>query len=115
MAMGQCPRRGRRAHSNGICGIPAGVTLGFGARMGGIQRQQGGQFPIEGRPKWGKVVSTGILEKLLEVERGKETEFLKVLAMLTPDMDAYQIAADALEVVLDAITILKRQLAERMR
>ena len=80
-----CPRCGR-GHS-GLCGIPAGVTRGFGARLGGVSIPRRSDHPIKGKPKQASKKAT-ILDELLseaQRQRGKVTELLKVIPAALPE------------------------------
>ena len=86
--MNPCPKCDRN-HS-GVCGIPAGVTRGFGARVGGVGIGGAGPRAAPGErthPKAAKP-NTRILEGMLsqaEGHLGKVMEMLKVLPAEMPE------------------------------
>ena len=83
--MALCPRCGR-GHS-GLCGIPAGVTLGFGARLGGVRNPRRSDHPIKGKPKQTRRSATVLNGLLSEAQRQMEkvTELLRILPSDLPE------------------------------
>lgn len=85
-----CERCGR-GHS-GICGVPPGVTLAFGARVGGVRSTRQTKFSASGKPR-SKRPSTKTLEILLvgaKRQLKKVTEMLIYTAMELPEYDQLQ-------------------------
>ena len=78
-----------RAHS-GICGIPAGVTLGFGARrIGSASRDTSGEgHPIQGKPSQTRH-STGTLEGMLAQSRIHLAKVLETLKAAPRELPEY--------------------------
>jgi len=80
-----CPKC-QRVHS-GICGIPAGVTLGFGARVGGTS--QSVTTPKVSKPKGKPATQPLVLEGLLKQAQDwkhRLDEVLKVLPLDSPEI-----------------------------
>lgn len=91
----KCPRCDR-GHS-GVCGIPAGVSLGFGARVGGIGRNaRQGQFSVAGKPK-AKRLSTAFLERGLTEAKEHYQKVLNLLKVVPKDMlkEEYDMLSDS--------------------
>ena len=102
-----CPKC-HRAHS-GICGIPAGVTLGFGARVGGVSQSE---FAVEGKPKPVKK-SVNVLKKLLEEARIQEKNVAHMLTVVPHELPEYDDLLDRLGKVEKLILQLNKQIIER--
>ena len=110
--MKPCQRCGR--NHTGLCGIPAGVTLGFGAKIGGTGTGST-RFPIHTKskvtPKM-KLTKGGLEEMLawgLEQEQ-KSVEMLKILPNTLPEYEEVLTKLDKLQ----AVTLqIKQQLAGR--
>lgn len=86
--MNQCKRCGR-IHK-GICGIPAGVTKGFGARVGGIKnihkfdpvtKTKLGTDTLQGMLAWGEKEKAALLGMLKVIPHDME-EYNELLAKL---------------------------------
>jgi len=107
-----CKRCGRR-HS-GICGIPAGVTLGFGARVGGISNPSRSSHPIKGKPGSTRQ-SASILKKLLEEARIQEKNVAHMLTVVPSELPEYDDLLDRLGKLEALILQLTRQIIERER
>lgn len=86
--MSRCPKCGR-GHS-GVCGIPPGVTLGFGARMGGVSGvgRDTATLVSQGKPKR-KSPSTAVLESLLAHAREHQGKVQDMLAVLPAELPEY--------------------------
>ncbi len=82
-----CKKCGRR-HSGAICGIPAGVTLGFGAKLGSISNPQRSEHLIEGKPKQTRRSAT-VLNRLLKDAQGHLEKVNKMLKTFPADMPEY--------------------------
>lgn len=102
---GRCPHCGR-GHS-GICGIPAGVTLGFGARVGGLgigSLGTGGAAPKQvtkqrASPKEAALRSKGKqhLRGMLEWGEEERQKVLEMLKVIPPEMEEYMQLTERLE------------------
>ena len=79
----QCPHC-RRLHT-GICGIPAGVALGFGARVGAATHTKG-CASIHGRPR-AAVKGTRVLEEMLTQAKEHLRKLNEMLLMIPDDVD----------------------------
>ena len=84
--MERCSRC-QRFHGGVVCGIPAGVTLGFGARIGGV-----GSMPrssnvekLKGKPKVTKQ-STVVLEEMLARANEQMKKVMEMLRVLPAEM-----------------------------
>ena len=104
--MNQCPRC-HRAHT-GICGIPAGVTLGFGARRTGKQSQ----FSIVGKPKV-KKMSTSTLEILLVRAKRQLKKAVEMLTCTPIELPKYEQLLDRESKLNYLIKQLEQQIAVR--
>ena len=100
-----------RVHS-GICGIPAGVVLRFGARVGNIRQSRSSPSPAQGKPKVKKPGTTVLKEMLLQahIQEKKVFDLLKVLPFELPEYTELMDRASKLEQLIDQ---LNRQLIER--
>ena len=105
--MKPCPKC-HRAHG-GICGIPAGVTLGFGARAGSSSRST---QPIQGKPKSAKL-GTSVLKKLLEEARIWEKDVAHLMTVIPSELPEYDDLLDRLGNLEHLILQLNRQIIER--
>ena len=108
--------RCHRAHS-GICGIPPGVVLGFGARIGGARINSRdtltGFSAGSKQDARTKRSSTGLLEHLLEQSKAQEKKVLDMLKVVPSEMAEYVELVDRLDKVQTLIHQLEGQLAER--
>lgn len=89
--MSACPRC-NRTHS-GLCGIPAGVTLGFGARIsgvgiGGVRQKRLGTKVDHGKPKAARI-DTVVLEEMLAAGRKQYEKVLEMLKLIPSEMLEY--------------------------
>jgi len=107
-----CKRCGRR-HS-GICGIPAGVTLGFGARVGGIGSSSRSDQPVRGKPKH-KGKSVNVLKEMLGQARAQEKKLSDMLNVIPIELPEYDDLLDRLGKLEALILQLTRQIIERER
>ena len=105
-----CSKCGR-SHT-GICGIPAGVTRGFGARIGGIRKDGEYRMNVKAGAKSEKV-SSDLLDKLLGMAREHETKLKAMLTALPPVMPEYDELQQRLDKILGIIETLNRQIAGR--
>jgi hypothetical protein len=108
--MKPCPRCGRD-HS-GICGIPAGVTLGFGARLGGIASTNKQSQFSKTKPRSAKK-GVSILKKLLEEAEIQEKNIAHMLTVVPSELPEYDELMDRLGKVEHLIFQLCRQIIER--
>ena len=109
--MGRCPKCGRN-HS-GICGIPPGVTLGFGARVGGISgatRQS--QFSAKPKPKPVKK-GVSVLKELLAEARIQEKNVSHMLSIVPSELPEFEQLLDRLSKIEQFILQLNRQIIAR--
>jgi len=108
VVMKSCPRCGRN-HS-GICGIPPGVTLGFGARVGGTTIGAAAPQPQTRKrasPKEAaiKVRSKQRLRSMLEWGEEEKRKVLAMLKVMPPEMVEY-------DQLLDRLTKLEETLRQ---
>ena len=85
--MKPCSRCNR--NHTGICSIPAGITLGFGAKVGGIGGVRQNQLSARGKPKpihKSAVFLKEMLGKAREQE-AKVNEMLKLVGLEMPECD----------------------------
>ena len=108
--MRQCPRCGRN-HS-GICGIPPGVTLGFGARVGGVSRTGQSQFAAKGKPKSARK-GVSVLKKLLEEARIQEKNVAHMMTVIPPELPEFDDLMDRLGKIEKLILQLNQQIIAR--
>ena len=108
--MKPCPRCGRN-HS-GICGIPAGVTLGFGARVGGVGSSSRSNQPIKGKPKPAKK-GVSVLKKLLEEARIQEKNVAHMMTVIPPELPEFDDLMDRLGKIEKLILQLNQQIIAR--
>lgn len=108
--MNQCPHCGR--NHTGICGIPAGVTLGFGARVGGASATRRGELSIKGKPKV-KRQSVSALKEMLITARGHEKKITDMLKVIPPELPEYDDLMDRLGKLEALILQLNYQIIER--
>jgi len=107
--MKSCERCGRN-HS-GICIIPPGVTLGFGARIGGTGRESTRFSKVKLKMKLTKHGLEEMLDWGLEQEQKCEN-LLRILPPSLPEYDEVLTRLDKLRAVNNQI---KRQLATKGR
>lgn len=113
-----------RAHS-GICGIPAGVTLKFGARIGGIGIGSTGtrksssntsSWPAHTVPK-AKLSKTWLkkrgLEEMLDWGLEQEKKCMGMLKLLPAALPEYDEILGKLAKVQDVIVQIRQQIAVR--
>jgi len=105
--MNRCPKC-QRAHS-GICGIPPGVTLGFGARVGGSTRSNP---PIKGKPRVNKL-GVLVLKEMLRQARTHEKKIADMLKIIPVELPEYDLLLDRLAKVEALILQLNKQIIER--
>lgn len=95
----------KRQHS-GVCGIPAGVTLGFGARRVSGASPDTYNGVVEGQPKKthrpSNQKSNGTLESLLAQAQTHYTKVLEQLKLLPAELPEYMALLDR-ESQLDAL------------
>jgi len=109
-----CPKCGR-SHT-GICGIPAGVTKGFGARIGGIKKGEKYRMNTKAGTKLkADTKSTDVLCKLLDMAKEQETKVKAMLNVLPSAMSEYDELQERLEKVMGIISTLNQQIAGRHR
>ena len=108
--MKQCLRCGRN-HS-GICGIPPGVTLGFGARVGGVSSSSRTNRPIKGKPRQ-KPKSVSFLKEMLKQARMHEKETADMLKVVPTELPEYNELLDKLSKIERLILQLNLQIIER--
>ena len=108
--MKPCPRCGRN-HS-GICGIPAGVTLGFGARVGGVGSSSRSNQPIKGKPKSIRK-GVNVLKKLLEEARIQEKNVAHMMTVIPPELPEFDDLMDRLGKIERLILQLNQQIIAR--
>ena len=108
--MNQCPRCGRN-HS-GICGMPAGIGLGFGARIGGISSSSQSNQLIKGRSKQ-KLKSTSFLKEMLRQARTHEKKIADMMKIIPVELPEYDDLMDSLGKIEKLILQLNRQIIER--
>lgn len=102
--------RCHRVHS-GICGIPAGVVLGFGARIGGISKSPGGQ-ELKGKPKTEKK-GVSVLHEMLIRAHGEEKLYSDMLRDPSVSLIQLNELLDKLDKVEMLILQLNQQIAVR--
>lgn len=110
--MSLCPRC-HRNHTS-LCGIPAGVTLGFGARTGSIRSSKESPFSAAGKPK-AKKLSTAFLESELIKAKGYYQEVLALLKVVPQDMlrEEYDMLSDRESKLNYLIKQLEQQIVVR--
>ena len=107
-----CPKC-QRTHS-GICGIPPGVTLGFGARIGGIGTVTQSENIIKGKPKQ-KPKSASFLMEMLKQARGQEKKISDMLKVGPTELPEFDDLLDRLGKIEELICQLNWQIIERER
>ena len=108
--MNRCSKCNR--FHGGICGIPAGVTFGFGARLGGVRQTKAAAFPLKGKMKSMKK-GTGVLKKLLEEARIREKNVTHMLTIVPSQLPEFDLLLDRLG-KLEALTLqLTQQIITR--
>lgn len=81
--MKPCPRCGR--NHVGLCGVPAGVALGFGARVGSSSLRSANPSELKGKPKAIKH-SVVFLKDMLRQARMHEKELADVISVLPVEL-----------------------------
>ncbi len=109
--MKPCKKCGR-SHSGVVCGIPAGVTLGFGARVGGIGTSSRSDQPIKGKPRQ-KPKSVSVLNEMLREARAQEKKIADMIKIIPVKMPEYDQLLDTLGKLEAVILQLNRQIIER--
>ena len=108
--MKTCPRC-RRTHG-GICGIPAGVTLGFGARVGSMGSSSQSASSIKGKPKQ-KPKSARFLKGMLVQARQHEKKIADMMKILPVELPEYDDLMNRLAKVEKLILQLNQQIIAR--
>ena len=105
--MKQCPRC-QRYHS-GLCGIPPGVTLGFGAHNIQKEEQNKGRMMNVRR----RTMDRGVLDRLLKEARLKEEDIKDLLKVLPAELPEYDLCLDRLAKLESVIGQLNRQIINK--
>lgn len=104
-----CSKCGR-PHS-GICGIPPGVTRGYGARGGASSYN--GRIDGKTKAKPGKRKGAGMLEELLRQAEGWQAQVTGLLKAMPPEAEEYGQLLDREGKLNHLIKQVIGQLAER--
>ena len=105
--MRQCVRCGR--YHSGLCGIPAGVTKGFGAKVGGLGAVKVGAAQrniISGKP-----MNLTLLEKLLSEGLGWEKRIIELLRSLSQEQPEYEELLVRLDKVQAQVKVTREQIS----
>ena len=94
----------QRSHS-GICGIPPGVTLGYGARVNE-------QIEIQGKPKVAKL-STKILGEVLVQAKEQYGKVVKLLIVMPNKIPEYSELLDRESKLNSIIKQIEQQISQR--
>ena len=101
-----------RGH-RGVCGIPPRTILlstGFGARIGGISKTPDKE--IKGKPK-NKKPGTAVLKEMLVQSHIQVKAVMKMMRVLPPELEEYNMLLDRLGKLESLILQLNRQIISR--
>lgn len=108
--MAPCPRCGR--YHVGLCGVPPGVTKGFGAKASHA-RKPDALGPTRSGTFGSKRPGTGALKRLLAWGQEEQAKVEGLLNVVLPEMPEYDQLMERLDKLQHTVAQARLQLADR--